>query len=468
MRHLLLAATVAGLLSIGLPGAAHDAPRNTLAAPGQHHYRPATAPDRVILAVTEDPATTATINWRTAPGVPVSEAQVVRAHASAGLHLGARTVTGTPRALLSENGLALHHEAHFDGLEPDTLYAYRVRGLGEWSEWFQFRTAAGQGGGFSFLYFGDAQNSVKSHFSRVIREARLELPRPAVMVHAGDLVNLRAGIHDDEWGEWFAAGGFLFAMTPNVIAAGNHEHITVPRADGTEERVLSEHFRAQFGLPRNGPEALADTVYATRYQNLLFVVLDSTAALQDESLARVQAEWMDSLLGANDSRWVVVVQHHPLYSVSLGRDNPALREHWKPVFDRHRVDLVLQGHDHTYGRGSNVAEGTQLLDDEVGTVYTVSVAGPKMYRIAEDRSAHDRVAEDLQLFQIIHVTDDRLDFEARTVTGDIYDGFALIKRTDGGRNRIVERSDRIGPEAMCNNPAPPREDRCWEGTELVH
>lgn len=466
MRLTLLFALILGTV-IASPSIAHDTPRNTLVPPGQHPYRPSAMPDRVILTITEEPATSQIVNWRTVPGVDVTEAQIAVATGSVGLHLDAARVIGSHRTLLSENGLALHHEVRFDGLEPNTLYAYRVRGLGTWSEWFQFRTAKADAEGFSFLYFGDAQNSVKSHFSRVIREARQELPRPAFMLHAGDLVNLRAGNHDDEWGEWFDAGAFLYAMTPNVVVSGNHEHITEERGDGTRVRILSEHFRAQFGVPTNGLPELADTVWATRYQDVLIVVLDSTQALEDPSIAARQAAWLDALLTADDSRWVIISHHHPMYSVSLGRDNPVLREHWKPVYDRHAVDLVLQGHDHTYGRGDNVAEGTMLVDDEVGTVYVVSVAGPKMYLVAEDRHIHDRVGEDLQLFQIIHVDPDTLRFEARTVTGDLYDAFELIKQP-GARNRLMEGLDEPRPEAVCSNPDPIRETRCWDGTELLH
>ena len=465
MRFLPLTICLLGV-TLCAPLLGHEVPRNTLVPDGHQPYRPGAAPDRVILTITENPATSQSVNWRTVHGVATTEAQITQATAGAGLHLGARRVSGDHRALLSENGLALHHSVVFDDLEPDTLYAYRVRGLGTWSEWFQFRTAKAASEDFSFLYFGDAQNSVKSHFSRVIREARLELPRPSFMLHAGDLVNLRAGIHDDEWGEWFDAGAFLYAMTPNIIAAGNHEHVD-EMIDGEEVRVLSNHFRAQFSVPANGLPDLADTVYATRYQGVLVVVLDSTAALEDEAVAIAQAEWLDALLAADDSRWVIVSHHHPMYSVSLGRDNPVLREHWKPVYDRHRVDLVLQGHDHTYGRGDNVAEGTMLVDNEVGTVYVVSVAGPKMYLVADDREVHDRVGEDVQLFQIIHVGAQTISFEARLVTGEIYDAFDLVK-VEGERNRLVERATDAGPEAACSNPHPIREDRCWNGTELTY
>jgi acid phosphatase type 7 len=51
------------------------------------------------------------------------------------------------------------------------------------------------------------------------------------MIHAGDLVNLRAGNHDTEWGGWFGAGAWLHAMVPSIVAAGNHEYVKSDTAD---------------------------------------------------------------------------------------------------------------------------------------------------------------------------------------------------------------------------------------------
>jgi acid phosphatase type 7 len=113
---------------------------------------------------------------------------------------------------------------------------------------------------FSFLYFGDAQNAVKSHFSRTIRQAALDLPDARLMVFAGDLVNLREGSHDDEWGEWFDAGGWLHGMMPS--APGARE----PRVRGRRGRggagmaVLSPHWPGPSSrLPANGPAGMEGT-----------------------------------------------------------------------------------------------------------------------------------------------------------------------------------------------------------------
>ena len=104
----------------------------------------------------------------------------------------------------SDKGDDAHfHSAHFEGLLPNTKYAYRVGDGVNWSEWNHFKTASEKHDKFSFLYFGDAQVQLKEHWSRLVRESFRAAPDARFSIHAGDLVNY--GGHDHEWGEWFQA-----------------------------------------------------------------------------------------------------------------------------------------------------------------------------------------------------------------------------------------------------------------------
>ncbi|MBL9204046.1 MAG: hypothetical protein JNN01_03130, partial [Opitutaceae bacterium] len=85
----------------------------------------------------------------------------------------------------------------------------------------------------------------------------------------------------------------------------------------------------------------------------------------------------------------------------------------------------------------NVPVGyNQAYDPAIGTVYVVSVSGPKMYDLTNDAWAV-RTAEDTQLFQIITVDGPELRYLARTATNRLYDQFTLIKRP-GQPNQLVE------------------------------
>lgn len=388
---------------------------------------PASArPDRVLASWQADPATSLSVTWRSVPLDGSANAEIARATASPEFASSARTDAAQTEVLETPEGTVQFHSVTFSGLEPETLYAYRVGGGEVWSEWHQFRTASEEPKPFSFIYLGDAQNDILSLWSRAIRGAYAEAPDARFIVHAGDLVN-RAN-RDSEWGEWFAAGAWIQASVPSIPAPGNHEY---ERGDD-EVRRLSHYWRPQFTLPTHGPAGLDETVYYIDYQGVRIVALNSNERLEE------QAEWLDDVLADNPNAWTVVTFHHPVFSVARGRDNPELRRLWKPLFDRYGVDLAMQGHDHTYGRGQNVGEGLTAQDQRTGTVYAVSVSGPKMYSVADGTEWMDRRAEDTQLYQVIHVAGDTLRYEARTVTGGLYDAFDLVRRPESG-NELIER-----------------------------
>jgi len=451
-----------GLAALLASGTLHGS--NTLVPPGAARYAPSAFPERIVALPDADPATSFAVAWRTDATLASAVLEIAEVRSSPDLADAARTIRAVSTKLQTENGVAYYHHARISGLKPEALYAYRVQGAGTWSEWFQIRTAAAQPRPFAFLYFGDAQNSVKSLYSRVIREAWRREPRAALAVHAGDLVNGRAGENDTEWGEWFDAGAFLHASLLTVPAAGNHEHHD-REVDGRETYQLAAHWPAQFPLPRNGASGLPHTTYSFDYQGVRFIVLDSTSALKSGSAA-TQAAWLEPLLEHNPHRWTVVVFHHPVFSASLDRDNSHLREHWAPLFERYGVDLVLQGHDHVYARGQGLfAAGTR----DRGTkppVYVVSVAGPKQYRVSEEaQSAMARHGENTQLYQIVRIDDERLRYESWTVAGELYDAFDIEIAPEGAK-RFVDRApstaSRRCPHLQTRSG---RTDRCWDGTE---
>lgn len=397
-------------------------------------HRPTAMPDRIILTWKDDVATTQAVTWRTDTSVQKAWAQIALAEDGPLFVNKAKDVPATSQLLDADLGKSLYHTANFSGLTPKTLYVYRVGDGVNWSAWIHFRTPSNEAEPFTFIYFGDAQNSLKAHWSRVFREAFSDAPDAQFMLHAGDLIN-RAR-RDAEWGEWINAGGWVNAMIPSVAIPGNHEYSKYDPS-GKEyppgQRKLANHWRPFFEFPSNGPTGLEETVYWFDFQGVRFVCLNS-----NEQIDR-QTEWLDGVLSDNPNRWTIVTHHHPIYSASVRRDNPILRDNWQPLYDKHQVDIVLQGHDHSYGRTGLMKHenaGTGVNAREAGTMYVVSVSGPKQY----DRNDFTfvRRAEDTQLYQIITVDGNELRYDARTATGAPYDGFTLRKRP-GKVNELIER-----------------------------
>jgi acid phosphatase type 7 len=394
--------------------------------------RPAILPDRIVLTWSDDPATTQAVTWRTSTEVARGLAEIAIASPGPDLESQSRQVAAVTQALTTDLNSAHFHTVKFEGLLAKTRYAYRVGDGVNWSEWFQFSTASTDPEPFSFIYFGDAQNDLRSKWSRVIREAYRDAPKAKFMIHAGDLINNAES--DVQWHEWFAAGAWMNGMIPSIPVPGNHE---MAKLDETTRR-LSHHWRPQFALPEHGPAGLEEACFTLVYQGMRIIGMNSNEKPKE------QAEWLDKVLSENQEKWVVCSFHHPMFSTGKDRDNAALRAVWKPVLDKHRVDLVLQGHDHTYGRTGldtpmghvNLATGVNTSDVFSGTVYVVSVSGPKMYNL-QRHPFMSRHAEDTQLYQIVHVDGDKLHFEAYTASGELYDAFTLTKQA-GAKNILTE------------------------------
>jgi 3',5'-cyclic AMP phosphodiesterase CpdA len=442
-------------------------------------------PDRIVVTLAEDPRESFSVSWRTAASVDNARAEIAVAGMQSRFDLAATTVAAQSqivelgRKRVEENVFSLrwnaglapvaYHSATFTGLAPDTLYAYRVMGAeGHWSEWLQTRTAPAADEPFRFLYFGDTQNGIRSHWSRVLREAFVTAPDARFAVHAGDLVNIAS--RDFEWAEWFDAVGFIHGMIPAAPVVGNHEYFDGLRdADNRIVNSLSLQWQPQFVLPEvpGLPAELAETVYALNYGDAILVVLNSMA----DAYFDVQAQWLDEVLAASDASWKIVVMHHPLFEVvarsypGLVETGPQRREAFLPVLERHGVDLVLQGHDHVYGRGAAHAVAGRR-SGSVGTVFVTSSSGAKMYRMAEDGWSRfeafgvelTRTAENTPLFQVVSIDGDALTLEAHTATGLLYDAFRLDKRARG-RNRLTPLPVDVTEERRFDNTGPYEEPR---------
>ena len=389
--------------------------------------QPTVFPDRIILTWNADPARTQAVSWRTDQSVRSGAAELV---GSDGAIKWVQYENRTREALMDPASIrrvpaasqdhaetrSLYHQAVFDALTPGREYFYRVGDGEHWSEWLSFRTAAGGREPFRFLYFGDAQFGLRSLWPRALRAALRAAPDARFLVHAGDLVDY--GDSDVEWGQWFDSGGWILASVPSIPSPGNHEHTKLSAKP--EVWRLSPFWRLQFTLPEHAPQAVAEQAYYVDYQGTRIISLNSVHQIED------QAVWLKDVLRHNPNRWTIVTFHYPLYdagkrAASLPAMNLA-RKLWGPIFIEHAVDLVLTGHWHEYFRGPVPPKSKG--DGTVGPMWVTSTAGG--------------CCLPTQLYQVVSVNGDRLDFDATTVDGRAYDGFTLVKGR-GRRDTVRER-----------------------------
>jgi hypothetical protein len=393
-------------------------------------------PSRIVLTLSGDPTRMEAVTWRTDTLVSAPQAQIAPLTGSPDVEKSAQTVAGEGQAVaLAAGKNAAHYAVRFQNLKPGTKYNYRVGDGSTWSEWNVFQTAGERPEPFRFLYVGDAQNDIHSLWSRAIRVAYATAPDARFIVSAGDLV--ADGFDDRLWGEWCEALGFISAMVPSLPVPGNHDLHRAPGSPEPDNPLrAADPWRWHFALPMNGPEGLRGQSYYVDYQGARFISLDVnvfTGKAGDPDsvkakLASQQLAWLDKVLRENPSRWTVVFQHQPVYPIARDRDANNMASVLTPVYDKYHVDLVLAGHDHSYGRTHKLRAGRVVSADEQGTVYAVSVSGPKMYELTVAKpELMAKTLADTQLFQVIGINGDRLEFQSRSVDGTVVDSFDLRK-----------------------------------------
>jgi acid phosphatase type 7 len=218
--------------------------------------------------------------------------------------------------------------AQVTGLEPDTVYCYRVANGAPLAAYTGFRTAplASTTRPVRFLAFGDSGGGGNDQHE--LRDQMFDFPYDLI-VHTGDIAYDSGTISEFE-DNVFAVYDEIFRNVPFFPAAGNHEYKT----NG------GRPFRDVFALPGDSGEKW----YSFDWGHVHFVALDTEADYA------TQARWLDEDLAANQLPWKIVYLHRPPYSSGDHGSDTRLRNILEPVLVKHGVQLVLSGHDHHYER----------------------------------------------------------------------------------------------------------------------
>lgn len=214
-------------------------------------------------------------------------------------------------------------------LQPDTVYCYQPwDGTTPLNSATGFKTApsADNEDVIHFIAFGDSGGGGAEQMD--LREQMYQFPFE-LMIHTGDVAyddGTIAQFEDNVFGIYAE----LFRNIPFYPAAGNHEYHTMQGAP----------FRDVFSLPAGGGEKW----YSFDWGRIHFAALDT------EDDYATQMAWLDADLAASNAPWKIIYMHHPPYSSGYHGSDTRLRQLLSPIVERHHVQLVLAGHDHSYER----------------------------------------------------------------------------------------------------------------------
>jgi hypothetical protein len=348
-------------------------PATSASDPGKASDDAAFQPSTLFLTWQRDPTTTMTVQWIGAVG-ETSETKVY--YAAEGSTTRPATAPAT-EPWLAQTPLIRPYpmtdlkvfRAELTDLRPDTSYRFRV---GKSSPTYRFRTMPAKAtNAIHFISGGDC--GVNGHtIANNIQAARQD---PMFALIGGDLgydngksVDISLAFIRNYSKHMIGRDGRLIPM---VTCIGNHE------VDGgyAKPRSKAPFFYALFdGLFR-------ETGYATLdFGDYLSLVLLDTG--HTDKIEGEQTSWLEKTLKERvDHPNVFVANHVPAYpSYRKMATTPATqpgvppkagtgagnREHWTPLFDRYRVPIVLEHHDHTFKRTKPLIDG---MANENGVQY---------------------------------------------------------------------------------------------------
>jgi hypothetical protein len=262
--------------------------------------------------------------------------------------------------IASSGGFNRH--ATITGLKENTSYSYRVGSEGNWSPAYAFKTHDFEGD-YDFLFYGDPQIGSSGDLAQdqagwqdTVDVSLKANPDAELLVSGGDQVE--KADNESQWNAFLAPDGLR--QYPWAATIGNHD-------------VGSKVYEQHFSTPNTDKSALyyKDGASSTTsggdywyiYKDVLFIDLNSNS--YDESKGGGDAAhtaYVTDVINkhGNEAKWKVLVYHHAIYSpASHAKDgeNKKRRVDFPTTFSKLGVDLVLQGHDHSYSRSYLIKNG---------------------------------------------------------------------------------------------------------------
>lgn len=205
-------------------------------------------------------------------------------------------------------------------------------------------------------------------------------PDISFVISAGDQIN--KNVNGTDPGNEIEYAGYLYPDTlkslPVATTIGNHD---------ATNKSYSFHFNNPNVFTEETSPSVAGNGYYYSYGDALFIVLNTN----NYNCADHEALIKKAVAAHPDTRWRIVTFHQDIYGSGADHsesDGMVLRTQITPIIDKYDIDVVLQGHDHSYSRthllqndgkthatfdGAKLADGTfdwdNVLDKATGKTY---------------------------------------------------------------------------------------------------
>lgn len=277
------------------------------------------------------------------------------------------------------NGMMYYaNKVEASGLKAKKNYWYQVNLDGQWQQVQPFKT--GEPEDFSFMFVGDPQIGASTgagltdgtkqdaqmatrndayNWNKTLNKALSQHADINFLVSPGDQINEPAAdqkpeklaLQEEQYDGYLSAAALR--SLPQATSIGNHDSMTAS---------YMNHFNVPNPFLEETNPTKAGHGYYYSYGKALFIVINANNYNAADHKALIE-----KAIAANPkAKWRIVVMHQDIYGSGLDHsdsDGILLRTQLTPIYDANHIDVVLQGHDHTYARTYQISSDSKQHGD---------------------------------------------------------------------------------------------------------
>ncbi|WP_434036253.1 metallophosphoesterase [Formosa sp. 4Alg 33] len=272
----------------------------------------------------------------------------------------------TPDALqesVTQADLKMDHEITLTGLEPMTKYYFNVGNkkevLSESVNGDMYVVTSPIAGTSQFVRAwiigdpgtaNDNQRQVRDAYYNYVELDTVHEDKTDLLLFLGDNA-YNTGTDLEYQNAFFNVYNDIFKKVVSWSCLGNHD------GESSDSKTQSGPYFDIFSFPTKGEAggtaSGTEAYYSFDYANIHFIILDSHHSSRE--VGGSQYNWAKTDIQNTTQDWIVTLFHHPAYSKgSHDSDYEGrlidMRENIMPMLEANGVDLVLNGHSHSYER----------------------------------------------------------------------------------------------------------------------